>query len=425
MVFKTIAARGNIVIESTDTVKLDRDWYFNQLSDLLRSTSKRALANYMMARLLTFTELLDFRFMELNNKYPADQSKKTTSTRWLQCLKTTQEKLPEAVYRMYVDKHFRKEDKDSVMAMIHNITETFHEILDKNTWLSNETKARAKTKLSAMGFNVGYPESLLDDNKLNAYYSNVFKPGFETLGFFELSLTMVKSSALENLKLLAAETEYPEKWPVSTSVAHAYHIPTRNSIFILAGILQPPFYYRMGSSSMNYGSIGSGIGHEISHGFDTAGSQYDENGELNDWWTWSDKYIFKYLATCYAHQYSFYNWEGHQVDGYKTLNENLVDHTGLDQSFLAYRRWVTKRGAEEEKLPDLNLTHNQIFFVSFAQLWCSKVKDGFHPFILQYETHAMGNVRVQGPLCNSNYFARTFDCKINSTMNPENKCFMW
>ncbi|XP_059147242.1 neprilysin-like isoform X2 [Physella acuta] len=196
-------------------------------------------------------------------------------------------------------------------------------------------------------------------------------------------------------------------------------------MYILAGVLEEPAYYAYGTSSMKYGGIGSIIGHEISHGFDTQGSQFDEIGERNNWWTWYDRYIYLYLASCYALQYNDYKWDGHKVDGYKTLDENIADNTGLEQTYRAYRKWVKIQGAEEEQLPDLDLTHDQIFFVSYAQLWCTKVREEVYQHFINHERHSHGNVRVQGPISNSQYFARAFNCKINSTMNPEKKCFLF
>ncbi|XP_059176751.1 endothelin-converting enzyme 1-like [Physella acuta] len=220
-VLKAIGAKGNVVIESTDTVFLERDWYLDQLADILNSTSKRAMANYMMSCLLTFSDLLDNRFRELTEKYPTNGLKIPTNERWKICVKATEEKLPEAVGRMYVNKYLRKKDKDFVTDMIKDIKTTFHEILEKNAWLSNETKARAQTK--------------------------IFQPGYKSLGFFDLSMLMVKNKALENLNILAGDVEN-EKWLTSTSVVNAHYHPRSNSMYILAGIFEEPAYYPDGTS---------------------------------------------------------------------------------------------------------------------------------------------------------------------------------
>ncbi|XP_059176768.1 neprilysin-1-like [Physella acuta] len=424
-VLKTIAAKGNVVIESTDTVLLERDWYLNELEDIVNSTSKRDMANYMMSCLLTFTDLLDYRFRELNEKYPPDESKMPHKVRSQQCVRITEEKLPEAVGRLYINKYFNTEEKDFVIAMIKDIKASFHEILDSNNWLSNSTKLKAKAKLSAMDFNVAYPDSLLDDTNLNAYYANIFKPGYKMLGFFDLCLIILKNSALENINILAADGNFKHEWPASTSVVNAYYNSRLNSMYILAGIMGEPFYYPKGSSSMKYGTIGSIIGHEISHGFDVQGSRFDENGELSDWWDPSDKVNFIALADCYVHQYNAYKWDGYQVNGETTLNENVADHIGLEQSYRAYRNWVQRRGEEEGSFPGLNLNHDQIFFISYAQLWCSKVKDELHETIIQYDVHSQGNVRVHGAISNVPSFAKIFKCEFNTTMNPADKCYLW
>eukprot|EP00914_Ancora_sagittata_P002837 GHVO01005991.1.p1 GENE.GHVO01005991.1~~GHVO01005991.1.p1 ORF type:complete len:215 (-),score=8.46 GHVO01005991.1:610-1203(-) len=194
-----------------------------------------------------------------------------------------------------------------------------------------------------------------------------------------------------------------------------------------AGILQPPFYHESYPRSMNFGGIAMVIGHELTHGFDDKGRQFDKDGNLKQWW--SDTVIekFKEQAQCIIDQYS--NYTVPEVDlnlnGRQTQGENIADNGGLKQAFKAYRTWVDEQGHEEPSMPGVSLTHNQIFFLNFAQIWCGTSRPESYIQAIRTGKHSPGRFRVIGSLSNSPEFSKAYNCPVGSPMNPVKKCAVW
>ncbi|KAI0216966.1 hypothetical protein LSAT2_031116 [Lamellibrachia satsuma] len=199
-----------------------------------------------------------------------------------------------------------------------------------------------------------------------------------------------------------------------------------NDIVFPAGILQSLFYSAHFPKSLNYGGIGVVIGHEITHGFDDKGRQYDKNGNLRQWWNNNTIFAFRKRAQCIVDQYSNYKLEpfGLQIDGKNTQGENIADNGGLKESFRAYRKWVERNG-EEAPLPGMNLTHNQLFFLNYAQIWCGIMRGEEALHKVRTSVHSPGPIRVLGPLSNSPSFSKAYNCPLGSRMNPHHKCGVW
>ena len=178
---------------------------------------------------------------------------------------------------------------------------------------------------------------------------------------------------------------------------------------------------------MNYGGIGTVIGHEITHGFDNVGRKYDKYGNLKQWWDQKIIDNFNEQARCMVNQYSSYvvPEANMTIKGNLTLGENIADNGGLKQSYRAYQRWVLDQGKEEPKLPGLDLTNNQLFFISFAQQWCMNMNRQAAQYLILRDTHSPNQFRVIGTLQNSEEFATAFSCPRKSYMNPEKKCSVW
>nr|KAG5710089.1 hypothetical protein BaRGS_030165 [Batillaria attramentaria] len=243
--------------------------------------------------------------------------------------------------------------------------------------------------------------------------------------------TNSKNTAVEKARALKARIGYPDY------VTDDSYLETRYAEFFPAGFIQPPIFDDTYPSSMNYGGMGSFIGREMAHGFGEMGRKFDKEGQPRMWWTPEDELNFAEQAECMVDHYSCFRWKPARmnIDGLRTLEENIADNGGLKQSYrgssptrgkefflLAYRHWVEKRGIEERLLPGLNLTHNQLFFLSFAQLWCTNDRDEYKVHKIQTDTYAPAPFRVIGTLQNFEDFATAFKCPVGSRMNPEKKC---
>lgn len=219
-----------------------------------------------------------------------------------------------------------------------------------------------------------------------------------------------------------------EYWGISPAVVNAYYNFGYNRIMFPAGILQPPYYHKDQPKSLSYGGIGSLIGHEITHGFDDQGSQYDKYGNLNQWWDDVSASKFKERAMCMVKQYMNYTLPeagGMRLTGYKTLGENIADNGGIKQSFKAYRQWIDRMGREENILPGLNLTNDQLFFINFAQQRCTNYLEKSAINNIMTSSHSPARFRVIGTLQNNVEFSRVYNCPLGSYMNPPHKCQVW
>uniref|UniRef100_A0A8B9HQA4 Neprilysin n=1 Tax=Astyanax mexicanus TaxID=7994 RepID=A0A8B9HQA4_ASTMX len=211
------------------------------------------------------------------------------------------------------------------------------------------------------------------------------------------------------------------------TVVNAFYSSSRNQIVFPAGILQPPFFGKGQPWSLNYGGIGMVIGHEITHGFDDNGRNFDKDGDLKDWWTPSSTQKFQELSKCIVDQYSSFSWDlanGQNLNGNNTLGENIADNGGIRQSYQAYQNYVKKHG-KEAPLPGLDLNHEQLFFLNFAQIWCGTHRPEHAVNSIKTDVHSPGKFRVLGSLQNFPEFAKAFQCQRNDYMVPEKTCRVW
>ncbi|XP_030879641.1 neprilysin [Leptonychotes weddellii] len=217
------------------------------------------------------------------------------------------------------------------------------------------------------------------------------------------------------------------RWISGAAVVNAFYSSGRNQIVFPAGILQPPFFSAQQSNSLNYGGIGMVIGHEITHGFDDNGRNFNKDGDLVDWWTQQSANNFKDQSQCMVYQYGNFSWDlagGQHLNGINTLGENIADNGGIGQAYRAYQNYVKKNG-EEKLLPGLDLNHKQLFFLNFAQVWCGTYRPEYAVNSIKTDVHSPGNFRIIGTLQNSPEFSEAFYCRKNSYMNPEKKCRVW
>ncbi|XP_017492271.1 PREDICTED: neprilysin-2-like [Rhagoletis zephyria] len=273
-----------------------------------------------------------------------------------------------------------------------------------------------------MNERIGYPEILNNATELEKEYENLtIIPD----NFMENVLNILKWDSDKNLQLLHQPVD-KEKWTTEPAVVNAFYNPNKNDIVFPAGIFQPLFYSNNYPKSVNYGGIGVVIGHEITHGFDDKGRQFDKDGNMMQWWNNATIEAFRERTQCIIDQYSKYKIEevDMYVNGRMTQGENIADNGGLKQAFRAYRKWV-KRHGPEPVLPGLNLTHDQLFFLNYAQIWCGSMRPEDAVTKIRSSVHSPGFIRVLAPLSNSKDFAEAYKCKLGAPMNPVEKCSVW
>ncbi|KAL9885946.1 neprilysin-1-like [Glossina fuscipes] len=398
--------------------------YLTKMCQLLNQTDRRILHNYALWRLVMSVmahmvdeyqqERFEFRRILLGIQSERD--------RWGQCVEWTNKKLGMAVGALFIKNNFDQKSKEIALEMIRTIREAFNELLAENHWMDDETRAVAKEKADTMNERIGYPEILTNVNELEKEY---------------LNLTIIPDNYMENiLNILTWETEKnmellrqpvdKAKWTTEPAVVNAFYNPNKNDIVFPAGILQPLFYSQHYPKSLNYGGIGVVIGHEITHGFDDKGRQFDKDGNMMQWWNNATIEAFRGRTQCIIDQYSKYKVDevGQYMNGRMTQGENIADNGGLKQAFRAYKKWVKQHGPEL-LLPGLNLTHDQLFFLNYAQIWCGSMRPEDALTKIRSSVHSPGSIRVLGPLSNSKDFAEAYQCTPDSPMNPIEKCSVW
>ncbi|KAK9502137.1 hypothetical protein O3M35_012728 [Rhynocoris fuscipes] len=398
--------------------------YFVQMGRILAETDMRVIYNYVLWRLVMSVSphMIDDYQAKHTEFRRILQGIQTERTRWSSCVEWTNKKMGMAVGALYIKKNFNQHSKDTALAMIHTIREAFNELLEENHWMDEETRGVAKEKANAMNERIGYPELLTSPEELNKEYLLL---NITDNQFLENVFNIFRYDALHNLQKLGQPVN-KDKWSTEPAIVNAFYNPNKNDIVFPAGILQPLFYSQHFPKSLNYGGIGVVIGHEITHGFDDKGRQFDKDGNMMQWWNNATIREFRDRAQCFIDQYNRYKIE--QVDqfvnGRMTQGENIADNGGLKQSYRAYKKWVSRNG-EEPLLPGINLNHDQLFFLNYAQIWCGTMRPEDALTKIRSAVHSPGPIRVIGPLSNSEDFSRAYKCPSGSPMNPTSKCSVW
>uniref|UniRef100_A0A8C1H1Y2 Neprilysin n=1 Tax=Cyprinus carpio carpio TaxID=630221 RepID=A0A8C1H1Y2_CYPCA len=339
---------------------------------------------------------------------------------WRQCAIYVNNNMENAVGRLYVEEAFPGDSKDM---MITNITDVFVSNLDDLAWMDAETKKAAGEKARAIRERIGFSENIMNNTYLDQEYQDL---SYRAEEYFENILKNLEFGQKKRLKKLKIKVN-KEEWITGAAVVNAFYSSSRNQIVFPAGILQPPFFGKGQPWSLNYGGIGMVIGHEITHGFDDNGRNFDKDGDLKDWWTPSSTQKFHELSKCIVDQYGSYSWDlanGQNLNGNNTLGENIADNGGIRQSYQAYQNYVKKHG-KEAPLPGIDLNHEQLFFLNFAQVWCGTHRPEHAVNSIKTDVHSPGKFRVLGSLQNFPEFAKAFQCQKNTNMVPEKICRVW
>ncbi|EDV47813.1 neprilysin-2 isoform X2 [Drosophila erecta] len=409
-----------------EMINLSVPSFFADLGKLLAKTPKRVIANYMFWRIHGFSVgFLSEEFRKRQLQYATALSgRQEQEARWKECVDIATSSLGISVGSLYVGKHFHKDSKANALEMVNEIREVFNDILDEVNWMDAQTKQEAKQKLHSMSTHIGYPDEMLDNEKLAAYYA---KLDIDPDKYFESFLGMNifgTDYSFNKLRLPVNKTDWVRH--ARPAIVNAFYSSLENSIQFPAGILQGHFFNAQRPKYMNFGAIGYVIGHEITHGFDDQGRQFDVKGNLRDWWHPDTQKAYLAKAKCIIEQYGNYTERatGLNLNGINTQGENIADNGGVKESYIAYRRWAEKHGPEA-KLPGLDYTPEQMFWVAAGQTWCAKYRKESLKMRITTGVHSPSEFRVLGSLSNMKDFAKDFQCPEGSPMNPVQKCEVW
>jgi putative endopeptidase len=331
--------------------------------------------------------------------------------RWKRCAEATDGALGEALGREYVARWFNPEAKRRTVVLVDEVEKAMAQDIASLAWMGAETRKRAAEKLAAIANKVGYPETWRDYGRLTIVRGDLVG-NVERARAFELARRLSKIGKPVDRK----------EWSMTPPTVNAYYSAAMNDINIPAGILQPPFYDPRRDDAQNYGAIGAVIGHEMTHGFDDHGSQFDGHGNLVNWWTPADEAEFKQRTTCIADEYSAFPAAGGlTVNGRLTLGENTADNGGLRIAYLAFE---ASRAGQPRQTQD-GLTPEQRFFLGFAQIWCSNTTPEAERQNVLTNPHSPGRYRVDGTVVNMPEFQQAFQCKPGTPMAPEKRCRVW
>ena len=376
---------------------------WNDIKIYLKWTALRGSAPFLNHAVVQ--ESFDF-----NSKYMrgVDQMR----PRWKRVLGTTDGFLGEAIGKLYVDENFPPEAKQKAMEMVENIKLAFADRIKNVDWMSDSTKKASLKKLSTFTVKIGYPEEWKN------YAGLIVEKAPEKASYYQNAVNASKFAVQQNIAKLGKPVNTKE-WGMTPQTVNAYYNPLFNEIVFPAGILQPPFYNYKADEAVNYGGIGAVIGHEISHGFDDQGSQFDSEGNLKNWWQEEDLVKFKEKGKALADQFSKYEpLPGVLVQGQFTLGENIGDLGGLNVAYDGLQRFY--REHEKPGLID-GYTPEQRFYLSWATVWRIKYKDETLRTQVNTDPHSPGMFRANGPISNIMEFYDAFGVKPGDKMYREEK----
>jgi putative endopeptidase len=331
--------------------------------------------------------------------------------RWRRCVQHTAGALGDLVGQVYVRDRFGNASKTAAEDLVLAIVAAMTDNLDALTWMDPATKAQAKTKLAAMTYQIGYPR------KWKTYPIKL-----DSRTWTANALATRKAERTRQLAKIGRPVD-KDDWQVTAPQVDAYYDPQQNGMVFPAGILQPPFYSVESAIPVNLGGIGVVAGHELTHGFDDQGAQYDASGNLANWWQPDTEQQFRQRTRCVIDQYSGYEVNGHtRLNGANTVGENIADIGGVKLALAAYRR--LRLAAPDTVVAD-GFTEDQQFFLGFGQAWCAKMRPDFEKLLATVDVHSPARWRVNGAVSATPEFGTAFHCKAGSKMVPVKQCVVW
>lgn len=393
------------------TIQVIQPSYFKGLSPIVDNTSLEVWKAYFKFHLVSdFSSLLSQAFVDNSFDFYSKQLReiKEQKPRWKRGVQLVEGTLGESLGQIYVKKYFSAEKKQRMEVLVQNLMKAYSQSIDKLDWMSPTTKVQAQKKLASFAVKIGYPNKWRD-------YSALEIKNNDLIGNVIRSREFEHQYALNKL----GKPVDRDEWGMTPQTINAYYNASLNEIVFPAAILQPPFFDMDADDAVNYGAIGAIIGHEISHGFDDQGSQFDELGNMKNWWTAEDHRKFKEKTNTLVAQYNAYEpIKGYHVNGELTLGENIADNSGLAIAYKAYQLSLNGKTA-----PVLdNLTGEQRFYIGWAQAWRSKITDAMQVEFLKRDPHSPDKVRGNATLLNQAPFYDAFHIQQGDKMFlPANK----
>jgi len=392
--------------------------FFKGLNALLASTSLDTIKAYLRWQLinavpgLALPAAFDEEKFDFYGRKMRGQPEQRA--RWKRCVQATDAGLGEAIGQVFVAQEFSPANKQATLQMVNDIEAAMDQDIDTLDWMSPATKVKAKEKLHAVADKIGYPDHWRDYSTLTIVRDDAYGNTMRATEF----------EARRQLAKIGKPVDRGE-WGMSPATVDAYYNPSMNDINFPAGILQPPFYASNATDAENYGHVGGIVGHELTHGFDDEGRQFDANGNLQDWWTAEDGKKFDQKADCEVKEYgNFVVVDDVKINGKLTLGENTADNGGLRLAYMAFLADAKRKGIDLSAKQD-GYTPAQQFFLGHGQNWCGATRPEQLRLQVQTDPHSPRTFRVNGVVQNMPEFGAAFGCKPGQPMMPANACRVW
>ncbi|HBB89057.1 MAG TPA: M13 family peptidase [Blastocatellia bacterium] len=403
-------------LPTIDKINVGQPDFFKAADKLLTAISLDDWKSYLRWHLLNSTAgTLSAKFVQEDFNFSGKylQGTKEMQPRWRRCIVSTDRALGEALGQLYIQKTFTPAARARAQDMVKNLVEALRSDLTTLSWMSDDTRKKAISKLDAFIRKIGYPD------KWRSYEALQVSKG----PFYNNTISARQFEVKRNLGKIGKPVDKTE-WGMSPPTVNAYYNPSINEIVFPAGILQPPFYDPKADDAFNYGGIGVVIGHEMTHGFDDTGARFDADGNLAMWWTPDDFKKFKDRTDCVVKQFDGYEVEpGLNQNGKLVVGESVADLGGLAVAYAAYQKSLNGKPGKVIA----GFTPEQRFFLGYAQIWAQNIRPEAARLRVATDPHPLGRFRVNGPLSNMELFATAFQCKASDPMvRPADKrCQIW
>jgi putative endopeptidase len=391
---------------SFDSLNVGMPDFIAALDGIILKTELNTIKDYLRWKVIhssasMLSSDLDNENFNFYGKYLYGQE--VQQPRWRRILNSTSDCLGEAIGQLYVEKHFPAEAKERMLNLVENLRVALGERIKSLDWMSDETKVKALHKLDCFNVKIGYPNKWRDYSDLNITADSYFQ-NFHNYITFETDYNMAR----------LGKPIDKDEWFMTPQTVNAYYSPEMNEIVFPAAILQPPFFNMDADDAVNYGGIGVVIGHEMTHGFDDQGCKYDENGNLNNWWTEEDATKFKERTQQLVKLFDEFELRGNHINGELTLGENIADLGGLNVSWDAYQ--MTDEAKANKSID--GFTPAQRFFISYGTIWRNNIRDKALERRIKEDVHSPAEARVNRTLGSMPHFYEAFE------VTPENKMYI-
>ncbi|XP_055356519.1 membrane metallo-endopeptidase-like 1 [Paramacrobiotus metropolitanus] len=418
-----VANRSEVITDDTIII-VPTLRYWNKLDDKLAelenqgAEGRRRMANYISFKLIySVLQYLSSEYRDI-----VDNSRINIESKCLDVIKNT---MPLALGALYVRDILPKDLKEKATMMVNDIHAGFKELLDEATWMDKATYDGAIKKLTAIQEIVAYPDIMLSNTSaVDAHFTTMT---IQTT-FLRSILQTQKNNLVRDLQSITQQHIRYDPLASTDDITeiNAYYSKTQNQLTILAGILDIPFFKAEAPHYLNYGGIGFLVGHELTHGFDNTGASFDPEGARRLWWTKKTGEEYERRAKNIVQQYDKYTMPTGKVNGEQTLDENIADNGGLRAALKGYTRYLARPDTKQPVPSGLeNYTPMQLFFISVAQVFCSKTSPNSERLQLLTSIHAPNKWRINGAMANVPEFSQSFNCSLGSKMNPEIKNRVW